>query len=302
MTHRRAAKLAVTMLALSLSARADEGRIPIHGSIVITQPGHYLLTRNVAGQIAVQTSGVVIDLGGHTLTVPAGQPGIGANVFATRLTVVNGRIQGGAMGIYVYSGAGTALTIEDVDVSGVTDSGVHVLGDASRVRIARSRVASAGSGIVVSLTGTNAPIVEVEEVAVQNVGADGIQLSGGTARVSRCTVRQFGTNWTGISLQNGKGAVIEDNQVSGPGTTGIALAAATSGAIVRGNNVSGAAQHGILVGGSRHVVEGNQLEGSGGCGIFINASATSAYRDNMLRGNAGGAVCGTATDGGGNIL
>ena len=70
------------------------------------------------------------------------------------------------------------------------------------------------------------------------------------------------------------------------------------------------AGHGIGVGGTggalRNLIEGNQIEGNAGCGIRFDATASSnVYRNNMLRGNTGGAVCNAGvgnTDAGGNVL
>ena len=59
---------------------------------------------------------------------------------------------------------------------------------------------------------------------------------------------------------------------------------------------------GLGVSGSRNLIEGNQVKDNAACGISFGPPGTeNAYRNNMLRGNAGGAVCGAATDAGGNI-
>jgi hypothetical protein len=55
-------------------------------------------------------------------------------------------------------------------------------------------------------------------------------------------------------------------------------------------------------------VEGNVSEGHtspvyGDCGLYFSDSNLHAYRNNVLRDNAGGAVCGMLnTNAGGNIL
>ena len=58
--------------------------------------------------------------------------------------------------------------------------------------------------------------------------------------------------------------------------------------------------------GANALVEGNQVQGNAGCGIvFASDASGAAYRNNMLRGNTGGAVCNSGTgttDAGGNIL
>ena len=66
---------------------------------------------------------------------------------------------------------------------------------------------------------------------------------------------------------------------------------------------------GICVQGPRNLVEGNViLDSPAGCGInFYGAAAVNnSYRNNLLRGNAGGGACvnagASATNDGGNIL
>ena len=77
-----------------------------------------------------------------------------------------------------------------------------------------------------------------------------------------------------------------------------------NGTVVTGNNVEGCASSGVYVfsTANRILVDRNVLELNSGCGLFFGSSG-NAYRDNMLRGNTGGAVCGNAnTDAGGNII
>jgi parallel beta-helix repeat protein len=76
----------------------------------------------------------------------------------------------------------------------------------------------------------------------------------------------------------------------------------STGNRLAGNTVSGNGSNGIVVGGWRNLIEQNQVEGNTGCGISFFSAGNHAYRDNMLRGNSGGAVCGSPnTDAGGNI-
>lgn len=302
MSHERATiALMITLLA-PLAVRADEGRIPIHASTSITQPGTYVVTRDFTGTIAVLTSGVTLDLGGHTITGPAGQAVVGIASAATRIGIRNGTLLNGGIGIYQTPSSGTVLSIEDVAVNGPTTAGIYVAGAISRVVIARSRVTSTESGIVVAGTAGSVSVAEIDDAVVQNVTADAIQITGVSARVRGCVVRSFGTPWSGIAIGNSSGALVTDNQVVGPGYKGIFLASTSAGALVRGNVVTGAGEHGIVAQGSRHVIERNQVEGSVGCGLSFASGTGSAYRENMLRGNTGGTACGPATDAGGNIL
>ena len=88
----------------------------------------------------------------------------------------------------------------------------------------------------------------------------------------------------------------------GNGGAGIVLN--SQGNRIAYNVLKGNRSDGLSVGGGiglDNLIEGNQIDSNTGCGIRFSG-ADNAYRDNMLRGNAGGAVCGIATDAGGNIL
>ena len=77
---------------------------------------------------------------------------------------------------------------------------------------------------------------------------------------------------------------------------------------IRNNEVSANIGYGISVSGTANIIEGNLSEGHvnaiyGDCGLFFADGNLHAYRNNMLRGNTGGGVCGAAnTNAGGNIL
>src|SRR5687767_12045619 len=108
------------LLHLSSSALADEGKIPIYAAgTVISSPGHYVLTRDIAGTIHVFSDDVVVDLNGRTLT-PAGY-GVEILATSTNVTVRNGTIKGGASGIaYSNSTAGNYahVVLEDLTLIG----------------------------------------------------------------------------------------------------------------------------------------------------------------------------------------
>lgn len=105
-------------------------------------------------------------------------------------------------------------------------------------------------------------------------------------------------------------ALVLDNVVSGF-TRGMLLAGdgfRVAGNLVhRGATTGGATGDGVVLSSnSQSLIEDNQIQGNAGCGIVLNSTTLgNAYRNNMLRGNTGGAVCNTGsgnTDAGGNIL
>jgi len=93
----------------------------------------------------------------------------------------------------------------------------------------------------------------------------------------------------GIEVHSGQGARISGNVVHRGVSTGLS----------NGDGI-------LVFSGAQTLVEGNEVQGNAGCGLVFNAGTNAnAYRNNMLRGNGGGAVCNTGvgtTDAGGNIL
>ncbi|PYS94224.1 MAG: hypothetical protein DMF50_12715 [Acidobacteria bacterium] len=156
--------------------------------------------------------------------------------------------------------------------------------------------------------------------------------AGATKRASRSTSRRPSRSRVitirgsdddlGIAVLAGPGNLVTTNDVSGVGGSGIAVN--TSGNRVVGNvssgngcgicssgsanqnvfernHTTGNTSYGILMEGDFNLLDGNVSEGSGNSGIALSGTG-NAYRNNMLRGNTGGAVIGVATDAGGNIL
>lgn len=96
--------------------------------------------------------------------------------------------------------------------------------------------------------------------------------------------------------------LIEANTITGCGDAGIHVLSA--GNAIRNNLVNRNQSAGIFVGGSNNLVDGNRVGHNSGAGIhFDNASGPHIYRQNILRGNTGGAIGGdeTNTDAGGNV-
>ncbi len=115
----------------------------------------------------------------------------------------------------------------------------------------------------------------------------------------------------GIAV-SGTGNQILENVSSGNGGFDIAAGGLSVGGdhnSIRGNQVSNNTGHGISVfGGPANIVEGNLSQGHfnaiyGDCGLYFGSANGHVYRNNVLRDNTGGAVCGSVnTDAGGNVL
>src|SRR5438093_788677 len=92
----------------AVGALADEGRIPIFQPTTITQPGHYILTRDVAAAsgplLVIQADHVTLDLNGRMVS----SSGVTSNLVQIAdgfrdITVRNGRLRGGNAGVLYFS-------------------------------------------------------------------------------------------------------------------------------------------------------------------------------------------------------
>src|SRR5882672_8519699 len=143
----RAWSLALAVLSWP-AALADEGRIPIFAPTTITDPGHYVVTRDFTAPgvaITITANNVTLDLNGHTITGPGGC-GSGTdniaidNATATDgLVIRNGRLLNGCSGIFANGLNRMRIRIEDLEIAGSSDSGI-LIGAAETVDIQRCHI------------------------------------------------------------------------------------------------------------------------------------------------------------------
>src|SRR5262245_4847684 len=332
---------------------ADEGRIPIFGPVIITQPGHYILTKDISAPIggngiAIQSDNVTVDLNGHQVTAVANftLSAIGIADGSRDITLRSGRIAGGNAGItYSSTTVGARLEIDSLEISGTDAAYIDIRGaEYVEVRSCRMVADAAGaSGVfVTAVSGSNTFIGRFVGNTILGAGKGNFagldleDLRGGEIRDNEVTAVQssgggiIACDEAPVTPQNG-GNIVEGNTVSGgPGgsngmafctshnllvnnvvhgmpSTGLVLSSGTAGNLVADNVTSGDGHDGIHATlSSRNLLERNLSEGNigTGCGIYFGSSSSNAYRNNMLRNNAGGPVCLPAgnLDAGGNIL
>ena len=115
--------LLLVIVALPLgSLLASDGAVPLWEPTTITEPGSYVVTRDIAGvsgdTIAVTAHDVTIDLQGHTLSA-SGTNYCVRHTGTGNFTIRNGKIIAGEYGIYSSgAGVGSSITIEDIVVHG----------------------------------------------------------------------------------------------------------------------------------------------------------------------------------------
>jgi hypothetical protein len=316
-------------------AWADEARIPVFQATTITQPGHYIVTRNISTlgtPVRIQAGNVTLDLDEHLLT-NTGATGSVIDIAdgVTDVAIRNGRLSGGGTGVsYTSVTSRIRLTIDRLFISDTTTIGIFVQ-DAESVRVTSCLIRHVGSyGIDVQgwsdvFAGT------FDDNTVLEPGLSGIvlfDLRAGEVRrniVSNPGVNDSGINLTG-SLPAFGGTLVEGNTVSmTPGVgSSIGIFVATNHNLITKNvvkgatlrafhvagsenrllrNIAGASLQGFGILGSRNLIENNLAEGNTGCGLAFLNTNSHAWGDNMLRGNVP-EVCGGGglnTNAGGNI-
>jgi parallel beta-helix repeat protein/putative cofactor-binding repeat protein len=328
-------------------AVAAPGSIPISQPIIITDPGHYVVTRDfeVAAGVAIdiQSDHVDVDLNGHTITSTSLVDAVISVDDVNFVRIGNGMVIGGLYGVESASTAGITLMIERVAVSGTGSDGMHLAG-ILHAAVNSCVITQAGnSGLYVAPPPAGEPVsghlvdnsiieasnrgiylafardvvIEGNVIAGANGGCISFGGVGGGNIIKRnsCSLKVDGViPAIGIQLDSDNNQVL-NNTVKGFSHAGIMVLSdgnriaenVVADTVVIGS-VTGA---GILVSGGlgpdvvRNLIEGNQIEDNAGCGILLETSAAaSVYRNNMLRGNGGGAVCDSGTgntDAGGNI-
>jgi copper-binding protein NosD len=335
----------VAVLALDMTgASAAEGRIPIFQPTVITQSGSYILTADIAAPgtiISVTAPEVTLDLNGHTLTTTTtdfSSTAILLDQGAQDARILGGKIAGGFWGILSMVEMHSAV-IERMTFEGMAQGiGVNAT-QYVEVTGCTMRGTGAGSTAIHARTALGVPVAIRIEGNTLDGWETGVELGGAGMIVKDNEIHlATSTNNFGIHLSpldtSHRGSLIEGNRISASGQSienstpesllrNNVLINSGDGAVVlfgdfdylANNTISGAvggspSHSGALIKGARALVDGNVVEsasGPSGCGItfYGTASVEGAYRDNMLRNNAGGSVCvsggATATDAGGNI-
>jgi hypothetical protein len=292
------------------------GRIAVWQPTTISQPGHYVLTRDLAvtdGSTVVRifSPDVVLDLNGRTITTAGG--GIAVDIIpstpaAGSVEIRNGRIRGDGPAVRFSSGmpVATRLRLEDLDVSTTSVPGPILVSGAPVVEILRCEVHDSvafpsaihvDSGWLTRWSGT------IAGNRVREAGGDGIVVSGmASGIVSDNLVDMFGT--LGIDSQSGisvsgtigdeRAAVhIERNVVRGAGPplplAGILLTSWSNRTSVVDNVVVGM-DVGISVLTDGNSIRGNVIGGTGGSGINIHLGDGNTVARNLIESGLGDGV------------
>lgn len=342
--------LLASILAVLLGATAivaAPGSIPIYQQTVITQPGDYVVTRDIEVSsgyaIEIQSDDVVLDLNGHKITSTSVDDAVVYLGASNRVVIRNGRTQGGMFGIRTVGTTGVTVRLEKLVVSDTVDTGASLLG-ALHVEVLSCIFSHTGhigiyasspngqrvSGQIVdnsilkpgnrgiTLYSANGFLIRGNVIAESSSSCMQIEtLVGGSPEVGGNIIEGNSCRWMGSGIFPADGIYLHsnNNRVVGNSIEGYssrAILVQGDGNLIADNVIAGTISIGMGVGdgisvyqGQRNLIEGNQVEGNAACGIRFDATAgANAYRNNMLRGNTGGAICDTGTGNtseGGNI-
>lgn len=224
---------------------------PIDGPTVITQAGHYYLTRNITAPamqpgIQLSSNDVTLDLGGFTIDASGSTKEGIALTGGTNIAISNGAIRGGLTGVDALGGVG--VRISHVAVYGA-DTGFSV-----------------GAGAL------------LEDCIAQGSSFSGIVTQGLNPTVRRCVV--LFNDDIGIYLFGGSGALIEGSTIKGnnaglaPTFGGIVIQTSTN-ATVRDNDMSGNGVGDVVSTGADGVIVDNVIFCPSS--IVLNGAAVGSY-------------------------
>lgn len=315
------------LLAAGAAPLAADGRIPLYQPTAITEPGSYVVTRDIEASATIFTinaDGVEIDLNGFTLRVDVTTADvIRIDISGSRVTgteIRGGRIEGGGSGILCSAGAPPRLRVRDMVIAGVDREGVACT-FADEVVVERVEIHDAQTGIYLSsLTALHAVVRDSVIRDVDGWGVAIVRASGSVVEGNR--ISGFGSTTStglaaievaqGLTGSEGRGNRIVDNVIEGG--VGAAHGIASTGGVgtlIDRNLIDAADGYGILVSGSHFRVTRNVVTGSTLSGIYVigpdgwlgdNSSqgngnwgvgcfgGTFHYRGNLLLPNAFGSI------------
>ncbi len=305
--------LSTLALLAAVPAMAGEGRIPIYQATTIMAPGHYVLTRDIAGAagggpvIGIQADGVTLSLNGHTIMGQPSDPCIqfsGQAGTSGGVTITGGTLMGCQDGIHVTNAERRHVVLSDLTIVGVADAGVQV-DNAGSVEIRRLQIRGATVGIQATGPGAASGISPCIRVADSMVQAQtGISCTAVTCDLQN-NILSIASR--AISIINSKGSNASGNktincpvcfnpqpepparQVEVVGSPGVRI----FGNGIYGDPTANGSNHGISVDAMSPgaMVADNTLEGLGDSGIQVLAS-DSWILGNLVRDNGAGIVVG----------
>jgi parallel beta-helix repeat protein len=330
-TRHLAELLALSVICATLTpAVADEGRIPVFRATTITEPGSYVLTRDIVldlcSQLVISASGVDLDLNGHT--VRGSECGGLISVSGFDIVIRNGRLTGNVVSAIQAAGF-SQLKLDHIRISG-SDSGItggaYVEMVDSSLTTIWSAVQNVSSGRFVGNHFRSGDIAVSggmsNSVFEHNVFDCGIGAPGGLSILDGNSVKDNLFHGCLKAINVGRGNVVEGNLIR-TGMYGVRagdknrlIKNVLEGVedpihilgddnVIAENVLWGGSllNTGIRIAGSFNLIDGNTSEKNTQYGIEFVSGTENLYRNNTLRNNQLGSVgglVGDQVDGGGN--
>jgi parallel beta-helix repeat protein len=265
-----------------------EGAIPVWQPTTISQPGEYVVTRNIRstpGQtvIWIQSSDVEVNLNGFTVE-NTGTTGYVIRIAngLDNVVIRDGCIRGGATGVYM-EGGDTRVSVLDnrikADSYGIGANGCDRCRVSGNIIEARNFDGVQIPGDELSVTGNT----------ISPSGRYGIYMpSGESAHIADNLITDCEKGIWLISLD---GSRIAENVIRGCSGDGLQLSEARGNQVLD-NTVSGCTGNGLWIDGSAgtpaafNQVEENLLSENGQGLVLGSWSQNNVYRANTARGNA----------------
>ncbi|GAA5161620.1 right-handed parallel beta-helix repeat-containing protein [Ornithinimicrobium tianjinense] len=266
---------ALLLSGLALPAQADAlscGDVVMSSTVLTTD-----LTCASGHGLVIGADGVVLDLGGHSITGPGAYgAGAGAGVWIhqrTGVTVMNGEIAHFA----------TAVEVQQ----------------SSTVLVSEVRAHHNDRGINLGTGGGHV----LEKNVITDNGRDAVRIAGSAdVRVSKNVVER---NVFGIGVANGAvRTIVEKNVVSGSGPWGVALFEDANDTVLDKNVVTSSRGDGIQVQWQtqRTMLTKNETSGNGDDGIDVDSTSATLIKNLAVgNGDLGIEAIDGVTDGGANM-
>lgn len=264
---------------IALPMLAADGRIPIASTgYFIGTPGHYYMTKNLSAStsgsvIYIQANDVDLDLNGFTVENTSTSGSVINVTTNTRIRIRNGKVNGGAYGVFLTTGgvADSAVEVDDLIVTGFSSMGVTV-------------GTAAGVGKLTAVIRNNVIGTNLAGCFAAISTGNGLMSRIENNTISGCKDSTL-ANGYGIYLTNSVGALVKNNLLRGT-DRGIVLSSNSSNNVVDDNSITGTAAT------------------RPGIAIFVTSNQ-NIYSRNRLTGNAVAGVTDTGTgniSGGGNCF
>jgi len=253
-----------------MPAAGGDGAIPIWEPTTITQPGRYIVIRNlvetspgVGGVLVIEADDVDINLNGFAVSAQSGRSAaLGGQTLITA---------SGVSGLRIHDGA--ILSSEDtITLNNVTHFAIR--------RLVLRQIIGIGNAPYISISGSDG-IVEDNEAEVIAVQGDRIHVRHN---------RGANLGVIGSTCEISDNLMVERVLISG---------ATSTGNLVLNNVVGGGdSDSRILIAGRRNHIEGNIITNGYSFGLmFSDQSLENVYRGNTVRGHNGSGCTGTSSGG-----